>query len=25
LRHYRYEVDPNTGQFSKQPLLGFRW
>jgi phage terminase large subunit len=20
LRHYRYEVDPNTGQFSKQPL-----
>jgi phage terminase large subunit len=24
LRHYRYEVDPNTGQFSKQPLLGFR-
>ena len=20
LRHYRYEVDPNTGQFSKSPL-----
>jgi phage terminase large subunit len=20
LRHYRYDVDPETGQFSKQPL-----